>query len=95
MKNKKNVFLANKHFDMSIESRKISFVQEFLKLQNEEIIEYFEKVMKSSKLANFPNELEPMSFETFNLEIEQSLEDSENGKLITAEALRDKVLQWS
>lgn len=80
---------------MSIEERKISFVQEFLKLQNEEVIGHLEKVMKTAKSPKIEEELKPLSMEQFDNEIKLSLKDSENGNVIKAEDLKKRILQWS
>ena len=63
---------------MDLQTRKISFVQEFLKLQNKEIILLFEKLMKREKKKISTRKLEPMTLEEFNKRIDTSLEDSKN-----------------
>ncbi|HLO45748.1 MAG TPA: hypothetical protein VK175_15520 [Leadbetterella sp.] len=80
---------------MSIEERKISFVQEFLKLENEEVIEHLEKVMKTAKSFKMKEELGPLTIEQFDNEIFLSLKDSEDGNLTKAEDLKQRILQWS
>ncbi len=80
---------------MSIEERKISFVQEFLKLENEEVIGHLEKVMKNAKSLKNENELSPLTMKQFDAEINLSLKDSEDGNLTKAEDLKQRILQWS
>ena len=48
---------------MNLEARKISFVQEFLKLQNEEIIDGLEKFLRKQKAELLESNLKPMSLE--------------------------------
>ena len=75
---------------MDLQARKISFVQEFLRLKNEEIISGLESMLKKRKSEIYENELKPMSLENFNKEIDQALEDSENDRVIKASDLKSK-----
>lgn len=80
---------------MDLEARKISFVQEFLRLENEAIISSLEKILNQTKSDLYEKNLQPMSTEQFNTEIEQSLNDSKNGRLIKASDLKEKIKKWS
>lgn len=73
---------------MNLEARKISFVQEFLKLQNEEIIDNLEKFLRKQKAELLEKTLKPMSVEQFHAEIDQSLNDAENGRVTEAKMLK-------
>ncbi len=75
---------------MDLQARKISFVQEFLRLKNEEIISGLESMLKKRKSEIYENELKPMSLENFNKEIDQALKDSENDRVIKATDLKSK-----
>ncbi len=75
---------------MDLQARKISFVQEFLRLKNEEIISGLESMLKKRKSEIYENELKAMSLDNFNKEIDQALEDSENDKVIRATDLKSK-----
>lgn len=79
---------------MDLEARKISFIQEFLRLQNEEIIVGLEKLLHKRKAELLEKEMKPMSMEQFNNEIDQSIEDSKNGRVISAKDLKRKVQKW-
>ena len=50
---------------MDLQTRKISFVQEFLNLQSEEIIIRFERLLKKEKKKISAKELKPMDLEEF------------------------------
>jgi hypothetical protein len=80
---------------MNLEARKISFIQEFLRLQNEEIIIGLEKLLHKRKAELIDNDMKPMSLEKFNADINQSIEDSENGRFISACDLKAKAKKWS
>ncbi len=79
---------------MDLEARKISFVQEFLRLQNEEIISGLEKLLRKRKAELIEKNLKPMSMEQYNDEIDQAMEDSKNGRMIKAADLKAKVQKW-
>ena len=77
---------------MNIETRKLSFIQEFLRIQNEEIVIGLENLLKKRKMEQYENELKPMDLKQFNDEIDQALNDSENDRIIKAAELKEK---WS
>ncbi len=79
---------------MNIETRKLSFIQEFLRLQNEEIVIGLETLLHKHKAELLEREMKPMSLEKFNLEIDQSLDDAENGRITSAKALNSKFQKW-
>ena len=75
---------------MDLQARKISFVQEFLRLKNEDLISSLESMLKKRKSEIYEKELKPMSLDKLNKEMDQSLEDSENDRVIKAIDLRSK-----
>ncbi|MGB6034842.1 MAG: hypothetical protein WBG42_01145 [Cryomorphaceae bacterium] len=75
---------------MDLESRKISFIQEFLRLQNEDIIEGLESLLRKKKAEYVEKNLGPMSVEQFNEEIDQAMNQSKNGQVTKAEDLLKK-----
>lgn len=80
---------------MSIETRKLTFIQEFLRLQNEEIIIGLEKLLHKQKAELIEKEMKPMSIENFNANIDQSLEDAKNSRMISAKKLKNEIQKWS
>lgn len=79
---------------MDLETRKISFVQEFLRLQNEEIVSGLEKLLRQRKAELVERNLKPMTMEHYKNEIDQAMEDSKNGRMIKASDLKEKVKKW-
>ncbi|OEK09038.1 hypothetical protein A8C32_14205 [Flavivirga aquatica] len=67
---------------MDLQSRKIEFVQEFLKLQSEEVISSFERLLKK-QIKSSGKEFEPMSIEELNNRIDKSENDFKNGRFKT------------
>lgn len=77
---------------MDIQTRKIAFIQEFLKLQNEELLSRLESLLRADKSKN--NDFEPMTIDELNSRIDQSINDSENGKLTTSDELLAEIKKW-
>lgn len=67
-------------------ARKIAFVQEFLKLKNEEKITQLENILRTKEGTQF----QPMSREEFNKRIDKSLSDSENDRVTEADDLLEE-----
>lgn len=76
---------------MDLQTRKITFVQEFLRLQNEEIISGLEHLLREKKAEQIDKSLTPMSIDQFNFEIDQSMKDSVDGRLTSAKDLKKKI----
>lgn len=72
---------------MDLQTRKLAFIQEFLKLQNEDIISQFENLMKTKKNID---SLTPMSLEEFNEGIDKSELDFKKGRIKTSSELLEK-----
>ena len=75
---------------MNIETRKLSFIQEFLRIQNEEIVIGLENLLRKRKSEQYEDTLKPMDLKQFNDEIDQALNDSENDRVIKATELKEK-----
>ena len=80
---------------MDLQTRKISFIQEFLNFQSEEIILRFEKLLKREKNRITSNKLEPMTLEEFNERIDTSIEDSNNDRVTEANELLSEIKKSS
>lgn len=80
---------------MDLQTRKLELIQEFLKIQSEEVISRLEKILKKENKKAEQEDFKPMSMEEFNSRIDQSMEDSKNGKLIEASELKAKIDTWS
>lgn len=80
---------------MDLEARKILFVQEFLRIKNEDLIKGLESFLRKGKTDILENEFKPMSLEQLHEDINQSLLDSKKGNLIKATDLKTKIDQWT
>jgi hypothetical protein len=77
---------------MDLQTRKIAFVQDFLKLESEKVIVQFEKLLQ--KQTNSNSTLEPMNVADFQKRINQSVSDSNEGKLTSSEHFLEEIAEW-
>lgn len=75
---------------MNIEARKIEFVQEFLKVQNEDVISRLEEILRKGDNTFDERILEPMTAEELNKRIDQSESDFRNNRFKTSSELLSK-----
>lgn len=80
---------------MDLQTRKISFIKEFLKVQNEEVVIRMEKALKREKKNIKGADIRPMSMNEFNNRIDQSMEDSKNDRLIENNDLNTEIQEWN
>lgn len=79
---------------MDIQTRKIKFVQEFLKLQQEDVISQLEKILRKVQNSEKVRAFEPMTADELNKRIDHSLDDSKNGRLVEVHKLLSEVKKW-
>ncbi len=79
---------------MNIQARKLSFVQEFLKLNNEEAVISLEELLEQLQ-GETETEMKPMSMKELNKRIDRALDDAENGRVLTLDELRNEMATWS
>ena len=77
---------------MDIQTRKIEFIQEFLKIQSEEAISQFENLLKKRKIndSGSENHFKPMTIDELNKRIDQSENDFKNNKYKSSSQLLSK-----
>ena len=76
---------------MDIQTRKIEFIQAFLKLESEEVISQFEVLLslKSDYVVKEDKDIKPISIKEFNKRMDKSEDDFKNGRYKnTAELLK-------
>ena len=79
---------------MDIQTRKINFVQEFLRLRNIKLIEKLEKILLEDKAKDFEANLKPLSLDNFNKMVDKSIEDATQGNVVDARELKESVKKW-
>lgn len=80
---------------MNIEAKKLPFIQEFLRIDNEKIINALENLLHKSKSEVFEEKMKPMSIEQLNSEIDTAIEDEKNNRFTNAKDLKQKIQEWS
>ena len=58
---------------MDLQTRKIDFLQEFLKVKSEEVVLKLEKLLKKESSASTQQDFKPMSAKDFNNRIDKSM----------------------
>jgi hypothetical protein len=79
---------------MDLQTRKITFVQEFLKIQSEEVIIRLEKLLEKEKGKMNIEDFSPMTMDEFNKRIDKSLVDSKIGRLTENNDLIAEIQEW-
>jgi hypothetical protein len=79
---------------MGIQTRKINFVQEFLRVRNISLIEKLEKILQEEKAKDYEKNLKPLSVEDFNSIIDNSFDDAKHGRVIEAKELKEISKKW-
>jgi len=79
---------------MDIQTRKINFVQEFLRLRNIKLIEKLEKILLEDKAKDYEANLKPLSIDNFNKMVDKSMEDAAQGNVVSARDLKESVKKW-
>jgi len=79
---------------MDIIVRKLNFIQEFLKISDEELIEKLEKTLRVERKKLVESDLKPMSIAEFNSMINASEDDFTNGRANEVHEVLKKIDQW-
>jgi hypothetical protein len=80
---------------MDIRTKKIHFVQEFLRLRDENLIDKFIDLLRTERKKDFDRDLKPLTQKEFNDLIDNAESDSENGRLTSAQDLKKEIDSWS
>jgi len=80
---------------MDLQARKIRFVQEFLRLNNDNLITKFEQILHTEKKKLYSENFSPMSLSDFNQIIANSEEDATNGRVKEIHGLDKDIDSWT
>ena len=70
-------------------------IEEFLKIQNEKIINKIEVIIKKERFKVLENELDtPFSENEYNEMIDRSDNDAIQGKVLTSKDLKKQIQSW-
>lgn len=79
---------------MDIQTRKLEFIKEFLKVHNEELINRLENLLYAEPISYDDTIEEVMSIQELKERVEKSLSDSKNNRLTSNEILLSEIEQW-
>ncbi len=79
----------------AVEIRKLNLIEEFLNLNNEDIIKKIEDLLKEECLKFLEQELKrPYSSEDFNAMIDNAEKDAAEGKVMSSAQLKQQINTW-
>jgi hypothetical protein len=79
---------------MNIELRKLNFIQEFLKIPSESLLDTFESLLKQERERLFEDEIKPMTLEQLEQKIDKAKDDFQNKRVKTAHQLKKEIASW-
>ena len=80
---------------MDIQTKKLHFVQEFLRLKDESLIDKLNNLLKTERKKKIKKELKPFGEKEFNDLIDNAESDSKNGRLTSARELKNEIDSWN
>jgi hypothetical protein len=78
---------------MDLQTRKLNFIQDFLKLKNEKVISLFEELMLIETQTK--SALKPMTLKEFKKRINESIVDATSERLTENSKLIGEIEKWS
>ena len=79
---------------MDLQTRKLYFIQEFLRLANDSIIEKFEKVLQQERKKIVEKDISPMTLAEYEQRIDSAKNDLKNNRVTTAKKLKKEITSW-
>jgi hypothetical protein len=79
---------------MDLPARKIQFVQEFLRVADDELVTKLERLLRTERKKKLKVELSPMTMKEFNEIIDKSEDDFKNERVTEARNLLNQIDTW-
>ena len=79
---------------MDLQTRKIHFIQEFLKYANENLLDKFEKLLKQERVKAFEQEIKPLTLKEYELHMEKAFKDVKNNRVKSVKVLKKEIATW-
>jgi hypothetical protein len=79
---------------MDLQTRKIQFIQEFLKYANTNILDKFEEMLKQERNKEFEKKIEPMTIKEYEHRVEKAFDDVKNNRVRSAKTLKAEIATW-
>lgn len=86
-----NRYFVTNRYVMDIQTKKIHFVQEFLALSNEAIIDKLESILRKEKIKM---DGQRISIEQYNKELDEAEAEMDRGEYISHEELKKQMEKW-
>ncbi len=80
---------------MNTIDRKLRFVQEFLRVADEDIISKLELLLRSERKKKILKDLSPMTMDEFNNLVDQSEDDFKKGRYTETNDLLKNIETWT
>lgn len=80
---------------MNLETKKLLLIQEFLKIDDEKLINALGNFLHKNNSGVYEDDFKSLSLKQLNDEIDTALEDEKNGRILSAEELKDKIQEWT
>jgi hypothetical protein len=90
----KVLIFVKRNTDMNIQARKLVLIEEFLRINDDNFITKLESFIKQEKKISQERKLKPMPIKEFHEMIDQAIQDSDAGRVISQEDLKKKVKTW-
>lgn len=81
--------------EFTLQARKLNLIEEFLRINDEQVISDLESLILKEKIKSYERELVPMTIEQFHANINQSVREIESGQFITHEELLESIKEWN
>ncbi len=79
---------------MDLQLRKIQFVMDFLRINNEQVVNKLEHLLEEEKSKLYSSDIEPLTIEEFNKMIDKAEYDSKKNKVKSAYELKKEITTW-
>jgi len=79
---------------MDLQTRKLHFIQEFLRLANDSIIDKFEKMLQQERKKIVEKDMSPMTLAQYEQRIDNAIDDFKNNRITTAKKLKKEISTW-
>lgn len=79
---------------MNIQAKKLALIEEFIRINDEEFISKIELLIKTERKRLLDNEKQPMSLDEFYEMIDLAKQDSDHGRVISHQDLKEKIKSW-
>lgn len=79
---------------MDIQTRKLHFIEDFLRYANSNILEKFEQILHQEREKELAKEIKPMTLSQYEHRISKAIKDIEEGKVQRAKSLKKEIAAW-